>query len=129
MTNTTRVTGEFGELRFKTEMVDVTSNLPKPDKNWRFTDTQGHEHAWSSDAFYPTLRLVVDQTYWCLDCNDKHDEDHFECVVCGEVVKPGMLPPSRWTEYEPGRRQAFLNGEPISDERAQEIIAQMRQRG
>lgn len=127
----TSTQGNFSDLRIEVEQVEVTSNLPQPDKNWRYTDQQGHEHYYSVEGHvhssrYPTLREVVDRSYWCGDCEDEHEDTHLECKVCGETIVPGMVEPSGFREFAPGRRQAYLNGVPISGERAEEIMGQMK---
>lgn len=125
--NTTELTGDFGTLTIETDMIDVTTGLPGPDKAWRFTDANGHEHYWSADAYYPTLKVVVDRVWWCSDCNDEHEDDHLECKLCGEVIVPGTVGPSPFRTFAPGPRSAFLNGEPISPERADDLIGQARE--
>lgn len=122
----TSMQSNFGELRIEVEEVEVTSNLPRPDRNWRYTDQQGHEHYWADgEDPYPTLRTVIDRLYWCGDCEDDHEESHDECAICGETIKPGTVGPSGWREFIPGRRQAYLDGVPISGARAEEIMGQM----
>jgi hypothetical protein len=117
--------GEFGELVISTEQVEITSMLPRPDHLWRHTDRQGHEHYWTDDG-YPTLRRVDDETYWCGDCDDEHTDSHWECAQCGERVEPGMSGPSGFREFIPGPTSYTLNGEPISKERAEQIIQRRR---
>lgn len=119
--STSAITGDFGELRWETEMIDVTSGLPKPDPNWTFTDLQGHEHRY--DDGYPTLVRVVESTTVDED-GEEWDEWHFACRACGQHIEPGTTGPSRFREYAPGRTQAFLNGEPISKERFEELVEQ-----
>lgn len=90
-----RVSGSF---RVKTDYIDVTSDRPTVDPNWRHTDSNGHEHYY--DNGYPTLDYIIDERHWCdgregLYNHDPHwavDEDHFECLTCREMVKPGTLP-------------------------------------
>lgn len=122
MTNVTTLQGDFGELRVETEMIDVTSGLPRPDETWSYIDRQGHGHRY--DNGYPTLVEVVDRTYWCADCNDEHQDTHLECRICGESIEPGMRGPSPFREFAPGRTAYYLNDEPISPERYQEIVEQ-----
>jgi hypothetical protein len=114
-------TGDFGELRMEREMIEVTSNLPRPDRNWTYTDQQGHEHRY--DDGWPTLVTVVDRVYWCEGCNDEHQDTHLACAICGEEISPGMVGPSLHREFIPGRMSATLNGDPISKERYEELVA------
>lgn len=129
----TVITGDFGELVIETEQIEVTTNLPRQDQNWRFTDAAGHEHRWVAgsepDMPYPTLKRVVDSTYWCDGCREEHDEAHLECRLCGEAIEPGMVGPEPFRKFIPGRRSAYLNGQPISGERAEELLAQARAKG
>jgi hypothetical protein len=118
------ISGSFGELRIETDQIEVTSNPPKPDKNWRYTDQQGHEHYWQDG--YPTLVTIVDKTYWCGECRDEHEEMHLECPICHEHITPGMVGPSGFREFVPGRTSYWLNGKPISEERAKLLIAETR---
>jgi hypothetical protein len=123
-----------GELRIEQDVIPVhyESDL---DPGWRFTDAAGHEHyyvyVYLGGEHYPTLAYVVDE--WCHSDHDMfgggYDEDghpavaHYECRICGEHVTPGMRGPG--TTYVPGMHQVFLNGEPISRERAEEILASL----
>jgi hypothetical protein len=119
------IRGDFGELVIETEQIEITSNLPRPDHSWRYTDEQGHGHYWADDS-YPTLRRVNDRTYWCGDCCDDHTDSHWECPLCGETIEPGLTGPSGFREFMSGRTSYLLNGEPISKERAEQIMAQRR---
>lgn len=121
--STSTFTGDFGELRIEIESIDVTSSLPKPDTRWTFTDANGHRHRYE-DGAYPTLVRVVDETYWCPDCNEDHEVTHLGCRECGERIEPGMVGPSGFRESIPGLRSYYLNDEPISEERYREIVAQ-----
>lgn len=114
--------GSWGTLRIETEMIDVTSAGPRPDKSWRYTDAQGHQHRW--DDGWPTLEWFVTERYWCEDCEDGHTEGEWICLLCEEVIQPGMLGPSMHREYVPGLISAYLNDEPISGDEAQRLIAQ-----
>jgi hypothetical protein len=118
------VTGEFGVLRVERDMIDVTSGLPRPDEAWRYTDRQGHGHYWRDG--YPTLRTVLGGPYWCEDCHDEHQDSHLECPLCSETVQPGMVGPSPFREFIPGLTSYYLNDEPITEERAREILGKMR---
>lgn len=117
----------YGELRVETEMIDVTSGLPRPSKSWTYTDQQGHQHRY--DDGYPTLVTVVERTYWCDECNDEHQDTHLACGLCGEEISPGVVGPSPFREFAPGRISAYLNDEPISRERYEEIMAEIRSQG
>ena len=118
-----RIEGDFGVLEIEVEMIDVTSGLPQPSKTWRYTDHQGHEHYWQDG--YPTLRWVVDETYYDEDLGEDVSEGHSECAVCGETIVPGSYVDT-FRKVIPGRRSAKLNGELISEEQYNEIVASMR---
>lgn len=127
MQRTATYTGPFGELRIEQEMTEVTA-MAEPDPNWRYTDRHGHEHAYvpGEGDHYPTQVIVEDEPYWCEDCEEEHQFNHRECAICGEEITPGVRTPLGPT-YIPGMKQALLNDEPITVERAAEIIAEARQ--
>jgi hypothetical protein len=96
------------------------------DANWRFTDAVGHEHHCEYEAIYhwPTLREVVDNTSWCEDCEDNHEDTHFECRLCGEHITPGMTGPG--TKFIQGMTLYFIDNEPVTKTEAEEFVTQMR---
>ncbi|MFG6300509.1 hypothetical protein [Streptomyces rochei] len=119
---------EGGTLEFENDGEWVTSNLPEPDPQWRGADSNGHEHyaaqADEGPVTYPTLTQVAGEPYWCSDCQDEHVDTWLECPLCGEKVTPGTRSPRpKWIST--GSRY-YWNGEPISHERANEIIAEQR---
>lgn len=117
--------GDQGELTFHTDMIEVTSRGPKPDRNWRHADSNGHEHYWTSDG-YETLERVVDDT-WTDEDGEEIEETHLACKLCGETVVPGTTGPTGFREFAPGRTSYLLDGQRISEERAKEIMAAYRQ--
>jgi hypothetical protein len=117
----TTTQGDFGDLSFETAAIEVTSGLPQANKSWRYTDRQGHEHYWRDNG-YPTLVDVADETYWCNDCGEEHTDSHLECPLCGETIVPGTYIDT-FRRFVPGRTVYKLNGEPITKERYEEIVA------
>jgi hypothetical protein len=119
---------EDGVLAFENDVEWIYSDFPEPDPNWRGEDSNGHEHhAASSDrglVTYPTLKQVAGEPYWCSDCQDEHVDTWLECPICGEQVTPGTRSPSP-KPVSLGQRYTW-NGEPISQDRANEIIAEAR---
>lgn len=113
------------KLEITQEWVNIYSNSPRPDPKWRVTDLVGHEHYYKDG--YPTLKTVVDETYWCADCRDEHDREHLECIECGEHIKPKTIGPSYLPQRIPGPRYATLNGFPISNEEANIVAAEAQQ--
>jgi len=115
------VQGGFGTLRMEVEELDVTSSLPQSDKKWTYTDQQGHPHYWRDG--YPTLvDEPVGEPYFDEDLDEEYQPTRLVCAICREPIKPGtryML----GREYMPGRRHYFLNDEPISEERFNELRA------
>jgi len=124
---TSRFTFGGRTLRIEVEEVEVTSNAPRTDEAWTYTDQRGHEHYWRDG--YPTLRYVVDETYWCGDCRDEHTEGHYECLECGEHITPGMRPPSMVREFMPGLKSFYLDDQPVSVEEAQRFMDAARAEG
>ena len=117
------ITGSHGELVIEREVIPV-HYLSDIDANWTFTDTAGHRHHCEYEAaeHYPTLVTVVDETYWCEDCEDEHELTHQACRLCGEKIRPGTTGPG--TKYITGVLTCTLDGEPISRERADQVIAE-----
>jgi hypothetical protein len=109
------------ELRAETERIDVTSALPYADEKWTYTDRHGHQHRY--DHGYPTLVWIVDETYWCDDCRDEHEEGHYQCPLCGEHIEPGMAGPDLYRRYIPGMTTYYLNDEEISEAEYQRLAA------
>ena len=120
MTRTT-LSGPQGTLSIEREIIPV-HYLSDIDANWRYTDAHGHEHYCDYGAadHYPTLREVLDETYWCGDCGDEHELSHLECRQCGEKIRPGTTGPG--VTYIPGMITYTFNGEIITPERAQQLI-------
>lgn len=138
-----------GELRCEIVTQTVTSEDAYYEW-WKFTDAQGHRHAYTERTAtgqvwyrgkrkrddratnFPTLRKVIDSRRRCdghegLYNHDPHwvEEGHRECLQCGEVIEPGHGPVSKpivTGEY------AYLNGQPISRERRDELITAHMQR-
>lgn len=116
-----------GELRVESEVIPV-HYLSDIDGAWRFTDSHGHEHYCDYDAadHYPTLREVYQEPFYCQDCGETHTDlvDHLECRLCGETVRPRTTGPG--TKYLRGPVSYYLDGQPISGERAAELLATLQ---
>lgn len=123
-------TYELGEemvLEVEREMIEVSTALPRPSKSWKATDSQGHEHAYvDAPDIYPTLRIET-RAYWCEDCHEEHEESWRVCRICGETVTPGTYVDTT-PQYLPGRTAYTLNGELITKDRAEEILARARRK-
>ncbi|MFD4740594.1 hypothetical protein ACFWNQ_25000 [Streptomyces virginiae] len=114
-------------LEIERDMIQVSTGLPQPSKSWKTTDSQGHEHAYADGPDrYPTLR-VEGRTFWCPDCHEEHEETRLVCRLCGERVDPGTYIDTS-PQYLPGRTSYLLNGEPITKERAEELLAEAKRR-
>lgn len=99
-------------LDVNVEQIEVTSNMPRRDPAWEHTDGQGHNHRYDGSEL-PTLVWVVDTEDYIVDEGDGYWEEypgtgHYECRQCGEVIQPGMRPPSMFREYVPGAKTATL---------------------
>lgn len=109
-------------LEVDREMIEISTGLPQPSKTWKATDSQGHEHAYADGPdHYPTLRPEY-REFWCPDCHEEHEESWLVCRICGEQVTPGTYVDTT-PQYLPGRTSYLLNGEPITKERAEELMA------
>ena len=64
------------------------NDMPVADPGWLFVDAAGHEHRWD-DGEVTNARWVVDEAYWCADCDEEHEAGHTECTICGEHFEPG----------------------------------------
>lgn len=116
-------------LEIEREVIEYSTALPQPDPRWRAVDSNGHEHAYAEGTdHYPTLKPVFGEPYWCEDCNGEHQDSWLVCRECGEKVTPGTRVDTS-IQRMPGRTEYLLNGEPIPESRAQEILADMRERG
>lgn len=97
----------------------TTLGGPAPDPKWAFTDRQGHRHvAGTRSERWPTLRWVVDKTYWCDLCRDEHQEGHYECRECGQAIEPGMIHKGPETVTVPTLRHYFIDDVEVSEEEA-----------
>ena len=97
-----------------------TAGGPSPDPKWKFTDSEGHEHSAYPESpdrpTWPTLKWVVDETYWCETCRDEHESGHHECAVCGETIEPGMVMKPPETMTRPGLVERFIDDVPVTKE-------------
>ena len=84
-----------------TDQIEVTSNMPRPDPNWRYTDANGHDH-WHQSG---TRRWVIDEE-WIDEDNNERSESHYECVQCGEHIRQDSIGPSPYREYISGMTHA-----------------------
>jgi hypothetical protein len=123
----TSVSGPRGELIIEREVIPV-HYLSDIDAGWTFTDGHGHAHHCEYEAadHYPTLTLVTDGTYWCADCEDEHELSHLECRQCGEEIRPGITGPG--VKYIQGAVTCTFNGEPVTQEQARQIAAELAAR-
>mgnify|MGYP001558848463 CR=1 FL=1 len=104
----------------ETEPIRIdTLGGPAADPKWKFTDAKGHEHRAYTETgtpTWPTLKWVVDETYWCEDCQDEHHEGHYECAICGETIEPGMIHKPPESKTIPGLTTRLINDIPVTDE-------------
>lgn len=115
--------GEPFEVEIISEPIEVTM-LKRTDPTWRFTDANGHEHAYYVDGkiapteyspttcySLPTLRWIVDR-----EATDDYPEiGHYECRECGERVYPATASDMH-RQFIPGPRRFVVNGEQVSGE-------------
>lgn len=105
----------------ESEPIEITSiGGVEADKNWQYTDKQGHTHFYSEGENLPTLRWKSD-LYGCDDCGDEHDDGYWECPNCGEEIKPGTRPVPPGRKFIYGPVSYYLNNEEIGREEFDEL--------
>lgn len=117
-------------IEWESDPIDVTM-MSEPDPSWRFVDPAGHVHQWQErdggplwwKSDVPTIRFVEE-----MPATDEYPATgHYECVECdAEVPSPGMMS-SASRRYIQGPKRYSINGEPVSTETAERIIAEMRE--
>ena len=122
-----------GILRIERNLTEVNMVSRVADETWRATDSNGHEHAYSAErtdaghgSHYPTLAYVPGPSYYCGECGDEHEDyavSHYECRACGEHVQPGSREPRNPEAMVLTGQAAYLNGELITRERAEELLS------
>lgn len=115
-------------LTVEQEMIDLGPDTTGSyDKEWVFTDHNGHEHRYveSGSDHFPTLEWRESEPYYCEDCNDEHTDSWRVCAQCEEVIKPGWTAPTYMPITTPGPLHYLLDDQPITRDRANEIIAQV----
>jgi hypothetical protein len=93
------------------DLIDVTS-LNRPDEKWVFIDAAGHEHFWTFNGqrgrYSPEAKAET-PTLVCIEDVPASDEypavSHYECKVCGEIVRPRTCP-DQTRQYIRGLRRA-----------------------
>lgn len=79
--------------------IAYTSISPRPDPAWTATDSNGHVHQWEPRTF----QWVQIEPDWIDADGEEHNGDGYQrCIICGEVVTPGLIGPSPFVEYVPG---------------------------
>jgi hypothetical protein len=113
-------------LEIEQSRIDVSSSSPRPSPYWKFTDAAGHQHAYDTEARrYPTLAIKEGEPYWDDDLADEVTDSWYECALCGERITPGTYV-SSVREYEPGPLYASIDGEPVTEQQANDFIAQAK---
>lgn len=92
------------ELHVVREVLDVSTNLPKPDPSWSMVDDAGHFHAYDQSADkrrewdnYPTLKRLTRHHDCDGSCGgvcggEGYDSTYFTCRVCDVEIDPGVIP-------------------------------------
>lgn len=109
-----------GKLTVTQERIDVSTNLPKLDRNWTFVDGAGHFHA-VSDGELPTLlarslHRECDGSCGGVCGGEGYDVTQYFCRICEELIAPGTVPGPHFDSM-PGRYdwQAQLEGFPVGE--------------
>jgi hypothetical protein len=85
------------QLRITQERIDISTQGPKRDPNWTFTDTAGHFHARAEDGELPTLtarreHLPCDGSCGGVCGGEGYEITVHSCRICGEEIQPGTIP-------------------------------------
>lgn len=114
-------------LEMWSDPIEVTSNSPRPDPKWSFTDEHGHTHTWESGTWHRVQDDPDEPPFWFdVDGEEHNAPSHTECKLCGEHVHPGTRGPSAFREFIPGPLHCTLNGQPISREEAVALVEAAR---
>jgi len=112
--------------RFETMMepIDVTS-MHRPDTDWIFIDSSGHEHCWyevdggpaggrydvMKRYHVPTLRFIVER-----EATDDYPETgHHKCLQCGAAVVPEYCSDT-YRQFIPGLTEYLIDGVRVTKE-------------
>lgn len=88
-----------GELHITHDREVFHSDLPEPDPNWIFTDSQGHFHAYNQQTGtlehpknpFPTLERKSRYVSCCnggCTADEGHNESFFVCRICNQEITP-----------------------------------------
>lgn len=81
----------------RTDLIEVSTSLLRPDRRWTATDSHGHVNTWD------TIRYVVTDE-WTDEDGEEQTEGEYRCPHCAEPVTPGTTGPSPYREFIPGVR-------------------------
>lgn len=109
-------------FRIEQDHEEFRTAAPKTDKDWRTTDSNGHEHYWRDG--WPTLEWVVTGSYWCEMHAEEHEEGEWRCRECGERVEPGMLHPGPRVISVPTMRHYYIDDQPVDEETFNAAVAE-----
>jgi hypothetical protein len=103
--------------RIDYEEIEVTSNLPSWDPNWRFIDVAGHWHDGNWKLLIWAQDDPEDEPFWLDVDGDEHNADgHLECKLCGEWIFPRLLPPSMFREFIRGMARYYIDDVQVTQE-------------
>lgn len=113
-----------GTIRIRQERIDISTRSPKADPKWTSVDSNGHFHAMSGKE-YPTLRSKdipqpCDGSCGGVCEGEGYSITRWSCVICGEEVKPGMVPGPHY-DTMPGMVDWYAELEGPADNAAQRL--------
>lgn len=92
------------------------SIFPVHDPKWEGVDSHGHPH--STAMLRQTTEARYGEPWFCLDCNDGHEDFlGYFCTICGDKVEPRLVPDHG--HYIPGLTEATLE---VNDSPAPSVI-------
>lgn len=119
-------------IEIRQNYMDVTTMAGvEKDPDWTYIDRRGHVH--TQETVATTLHWVEEEGtgHYCDDpCQDWHVNDqHRECVQCGEEIKPGMRSVSSQRSMMSGMTEVLIDGEPSTMEEARRLVEEAQQNG
>lgn len=99
-------------FRKEADQVEITSNTPRKDPTWTYTDKSGHFHfaqQGTRSVTWPTIEWYVDSLYYCNQCEEDHEDGHWVCPLCLETIEPEMISPAGHRQFVPSMTHFYID--------------------